>query len=115
METSGRAVGHARLGHRFWKLWTASSLSGLGDGLVLVAFPLLVTSLTRSPQWVAGIMVAQRLPWLLVSLHSGAFADRVDRRRLLALVESARTGVLLVLGVAVATHSLTLPLLYVAA
>src|SRR5262245_48897711 len=93
------------LGHRFWKLWGASTVSGLGDGLVLVALPLLVTSLTRSPQWVAGIMVAQRLPWLLLSLHAGAVADRMDRRRLLGVVEIARMAVLLVLGIAVATNS----------
>src|SRR5688500_18604383 len=90
-------------------------MSGVGDGLVLVAFPLLVTSLTRTPHWVAGIMVAQRIPWLLLSLHAGAVADRVDRRRLLGLVEVARMAVLLILGLAVATDTLTLPLLYGAA
>lgn len=105
----------APLGTRFWRLWGASTLSGLGDGLSLVAFPLLVTSLTRTPQWVAGILVAQRLPWLLLSLHAGALADRLDRRRLLGLVEVMRMAVLLLLGVSVATHTLTLPLLYGAA
>ena len=103
------------LGARFWKLWGASTVSGLGDGLVLVAFPLLVTTLTRSPEWVAGIMVAQRLPWLLLSLHAGAVADRMDRRRLLSIVETGRMAVLLVLGLAVATHTLSLALLYGAA
>ena len=109
------ALGDPSLGHRFWKLWGASTLSGLGDGLVLVAFPLLVTSLTRSPQWVAGIMVAQRLPWLLLSLHGGALADRLDRRRLMAVIEVLRTAVLIIVGLAVATHSLSLVLLYGAA
>jgi MFS family permease len=71
--------------------------------------------MTRSPHWVAGIMVAQRLPWLLFSLHAGAIADRVDRRRLLGMVETARMAVLLVIGIAVATDSLSLPLLYGAA
>jgi MFS family permease len=90
-------------------------VSGLGDGLAFVAFPLLVTTLTRDPRWVVGMVVAQRLPWLLLSLHAGAFADRLDRRRLLGAVESARMAVLLVLGLTIATHTLTLPILYAVA
>src|SRR4051794_3052808 len=80
----------APLGPRFWKLWGASTTSGLGDGLVLVGFPLLAATITWSPQLIAGIMVAERIPWLLLSLPAGALADRMDRRRLLAVVESAR-------------------------
>jgi MFS family permease len=114
-ESSNIAPVNTALGHRFWKLWGASTLSGLGDGVVLVAFPLLATSFTRSPQWVAGIMVAQRLPWLLLSLPGGALADRVNRRRLLAAIELLRAATLLGVGVAAATHSLTLVLLYAAA
>src|SRR2546430_17160474 len=90
-----RSFGAAPLGDRFWKLWGASTVSGLGDGLVLVAFPLLVTSLTRSPQWVAGIMVAQRPPWLLLSLHAGAVADLIDRRRLTGILATALIAALL--------------------
>src|SRR5262245_35146129 len=111
-ETSRLEATNARLGRRYWQLWGASTVSGLGDGVVLVAFPLLVTSLTRSPQLVAGVMIAQRLPWLLLSLPGGAMADRLDRRRLVATIELLRTAVLGVLALAVATHSLTLGLVY---
>jgi MFS family permease len=102
----------AGLGARYWGLWGAATVSGLGDGLVLVAFPLLVASLTREPQWVAGVIVAQRLPWLLLSLHAGALADRLDRRRVLAFVEVARMLVLLLLGAVVATGHLNLAVIY---
>ena len=65
-----------------------------------VALPLLAETLTRQPLLFAGVTVANRLPWLLFSLHAGAIADRVDRRRLMSTVNALRA--LLVLGLAAA-------------
>ena len=42
------------LGSRFWRLWSASVLSNLSDGMFWVAMPLLAVSLTDSPALVAG-------------------------------------------------------------
>jgi len=94
-------------------LWTANAVSNLGDGVTLVAGPLLAASLTRDPRLVAGLAVAQRLPWLLFSLLSGALVDRLDRRLLMARVDAARCVVVGLLGVAVLADVATLPLLYV--
>jgi hypothetical protein len=44
-----------RLGLPFWKLWSASSLSNLADGLVKIALPLVAVTLTDSPGLVAGV------------------------------------------------------------
>jgi hypothetical protein len=44
-------------------LWTANAVSNLGDGVTLVAGPLLAATMTRDPRLVAGLAVAQRLPW----------------------------------------------------
>jgi MFS family permease len=81
-------------------LVAASAVSSLGDGLVLVALPLLAVELTRRPLLVSGIAVAASLPWLLLALPAGALVDRVDRRRLVVVVELARAVVvgLLALG-----------------
>jgi MFS family permease len=94
-------------------LWTANAVSNLGDGVTLVAGPLLAASLTRDPRLVAGLAVAQRLPWLLFSLVSGALVDRLDRRRLMVRVDAARCVAVGLLGVAVLADVATLPLLYV--
>jgi hypothetical protein len=104
----------AGLGAEYRKLWAASAVSNLGDGITLVAGPLLAASLTRDPALVAGLTVAQRLPWLLFSLLSGALVDRFDRRRLMAAVDLFRTVVVGVLGVAVVSGWASLPLTYVA-
>ena len=100
---------------RFGFLWGASAASSIGDGLALVAFPLLATTVTRNPALIAGVAVATRLPWLLLSLPAGAVADRVDRRRLLMVVEASRMIVLLLLGAAIATGRTSLAAVYLAA
>jgi len=87
----------------------------MGDGLALVAFPLLATRLTHDARLIAGVALATRLPWLLVSLPAGAIADRVDRRRLLAAVELLRMAVLIALAVSIASHRVDLAQIYAAA
>ena len=100
------------LGPNYWKLWTASTVSNLGDGITLVAGPLLAASLTRDPLLVAGISFAQRLPWLLFSLVSGALVDRLDRRRVMWVVDGLRTILLGFLSLAVLMNFASIPLLY---
>jgi MFS family permease len=82
------------LGRRFWQLFTANGLSALGDGLVLVAIPLLAVTKTSNPLLIAGVVVAGRLPALLVAIPAGALADRLDRRRLVVAINLAQAAVL---------------------
>src|SRR5919204_5045730 len=99
-------------GPEFRKLWAANAISNLGDGVAAVAGPLLAASLTRNPLLVAGLVFAQRLPWLLFSLLSGALVDRLDRRRLMAGVDLAGCLLLGLLGIAVLVDAATVALLY---
>ncbi|CAA9585349.1 MAG: Antibiotic efflux protein, partial [uncultured Thermomicrobiales bacterium] len=109
---AGRDRPRGGLGPEFRKLWAASTLSNLGDGVALVAAPLLAAALTRDPALVAGLAVAQQLPWLLFTLLSGALADRLDRRRAMAAVGACRAALFGALGVAVLLDRVSLPLLY---
>lgn len=86
------------LGAKFLRLWQASSASNLADGIWLTAGPLLATTLTRDPLLVAGLVTAQRLPWFLFSLHSGALVDRWDRKKILWLGNAIRTLLIAALG-----------------
>ena len=99
----------------FWRLWTSVTLSNLGDGIRLAAFPLLAVTLTQDPRLVAGVAVVQYLPWLLLGLPAGAVADRMDRRRLMSVVSVGRTIALTLLIIALATETAALPMLYVTA
>lgn len=87
------------LGAKFLRLWQASFASNLADGVWLSAGPLLAASLTRDPLLISGLVIAQRLPWLLFSLPSGAIVDRLDRKRIISIGNAIRGALILALGV----------------
>lgn len=103
-----------RLGAGYARLWTASTTSNLGDGLIQVGAPLVAVQLTREPLLVAGVQMAATLPWLLLALTVGAIADRRGRRNLMVGAALFRAGILAGVGIAVASGHLSLPLIYVA-
>ncbi len=82
----------------YLRLVGASTISNLGDGIGIIAYPWLASGVTRNATLIALIAAAQRLPWLLFSLPAGVITDRVDRRRLMVSMDSLRA--ILTLGVA---------------
>ena len=113
-ETWGIDLRFAESWTNFGKLWAASTVSFLGDGVTLAAGPLLAASVTRDPVLVAGIAVAQQLPWLLFSLPGGALVDRLDRRRVMWVSDAVRCATVGLLGLAVLLDLASLPVLYAA-
>ncbi|MDA0202319.1 MAG: MFS transporter [Actinobacteria bacterium] len=89
-----------RLGD-FQRLFTASTISNLGDGMGQIAYPWLASAVTRNPLLIALIVVAQRLPWLVLSLPAGVITDRVDRRRLIIRMDLTRGAITAVVAVGV--------------
>ena len=102
-----------RLGWRFAKLWGASTTSALGSGLATIATPLLLASRTSDPLVVSAAAAVAWLPWLLFALPGGVLVDRVDRRRLMILIDWIRVAAMGVLAIAIATGRVSAPLLYV--
>ncbi len=90
-------------GARFWRVWTASTVSTLGDGVRYVAFPLIAAALTRDPRSIALVAAVGFLPWLLFGLVGGALADRFDRRVLMWTIDVGRAAVVGALAVATAS------------
>jgi MFS family permease len=105
----------ARLSPAYWRLWTASTISNLGDGVFLVALPLLASRLTRSELAISFIWVAAALPWLLFSLPVGALVDRFDHRLLMVRADAFRAVTVGALAIAVATHNVHIWMLWLAA
>ena len=97
------------LGRDFRWLWGSSTVSNVGDGLLVAAGPLLVTTITKEPFAVALATLMQFLPWVILGIPGGALIDRVDRRKLSVLVNVARAAVLGVLAATVLTGTATLP------
>ncbi len=105
----------AKLSPAYWRLWTASTISNLGDGVFIVALPLLASRLTRSELSISFIGVAAALPWLLLSLPIGAIVDRIDHRLLMVRSDVFRAVVVGALTIAVASHHAQIWMLWVAA
>jgi len=87
----------------FWRLWTAATVSSLGDGLRLAAVPLLAARLTQDPRMVALVAAAGGAAWLLFGLPAGALADRWDRRRIMVGCDAIRCVLAVALVASVAT------------
>lgn len=103
------------LGPTYTRLWSATALSNVGDGIRAAAFPLLAASLTSSPVLVSGIAVAGLLPGLMFGLVAGVVADRVNRRALVLAMDIVRTVLLIGLVVVIATGQATIWAVYVVA
>lgn len=99
----------------YWRLFSASAVSNLADGVFFIAVPLIALRLTDSPLLIAGIGVAARLPWLFFVLFAGALADRLDRRVTMRNVQLFRAAVLAGLTVLALFDALSIPLLYAVA
>jgi MFS family permease len=101
MPRRSRRLAEAGLGAEYHKLWIATAISTLGDGVYLAGLPLLAAQLSRDPLAVSAVTFASWLPWLLVALLSGALVDRWDRRRVLWTVDLGRCVLVGALAVAV--------------
>jgi MFS family permease len=70
--------------HRNYRiLFPASTISNIGSWAQRVAQDWLVLELTQSGIYLGIVTAIQFTPFLLFSLHGGAFADRFDKRKLL--------------------------------
>lgn len=96
----------------FNRLWCASGMSNLADGLGLTSAPLLAATLSRDPLLVSGLTIAQRLPWFLFTLISGALVDRLDRRSMMYWSNLSRFILFASLGYAIWTDRVNIFILY---
>jgi MFS family permease len=97
------------LGPSYRKLFTASTISNLGDGISIIAYPWLASAITRNPILIALVAVAQRLPWLVFTLPAGVITDRADRRQLMVGANTLRAILTTVVALAVFARSDVLP------
>ena len=98
-----------KLGASYWRLWTATAISNLGDGISGVAYPWVASAVTRSPLLIAAAGFASRLPWLIFTLHAGVITDRFDRKKLIVAMDTARGVLTVVVGLIVLLNKDSLP------
>ena len=106
---AGTLNGPGRVFNRFW---VGSLSSNLGDGMMIIALPLVAALLTDDPLLVSGLFAARFLPWMLFGLFAGVIVDRVDRGRLMVVANLVRAGALVVLAAFIATGDAGVWVLY---
>lgn len=102
-------------GRPFWVLWSSLTATSLGDGIRLVALPLIATQITPNPTLIALVTVFTYLPALLFGQIAGVFVNRVRKRRLISLSQVGRAVVLTFVAVAVTLGILDITMLCAAA
>jgi MFS family permease len=101
-------VAPTRLGRSFRWLLSATVVTNVGDGIAISAGPLLVASQTRDPFLVSMALLSEYLPVLLFGVLGGAIADRVDRRRMVVVVNLLRALVLVALVATIVTGNVNI-------
>lgn len=96
----------------FRQYFIGQSLSLLGDGLRLLAVPLLAYHLTHSALSTGVAFACEFGPFALFSLVGGSLADRVDRRKLMIACDAIRFAIMAFLAVAYWLHFITLGMIY---
>lgn len=96
------------------KLWVGQTISRLGSVVTRTAVPLVaLLVLGAGPAEMAIVIVAQSMSVLLVGLFAGAWVDRLRRRPLLIVADTARALLLLSIPAASVAGLLRLEQLYV--
>jgi len=108
-------VTRTKLPNTYWRLWTAAAVSNLGDGVFVIALPLLATRITDDPVSIGLIAAFFTIPWLLFALPVGAIIDRSDRRRVLIVADLFRAALVGVLALVAAVGDVQIWMLWVLA
>jgi predicted MFS family arabinose efflux permease len=75
---------------RFRLLWTAQSLSSMGDSMVLVAVPFAALHIGGSPTAVGLVFAANFVPRIALMLVGGVWADRLPRQHVMIAADLVR-------------------------
>jgi MFS family permease len=103
------------MGKAFNRLWSASLVSNLSDGVLLAAAPLLAITLTDNTVLISLLGAMVMLPWLLFAIPIGTLVDRLDRRYILAGTNLLRSAVVGALAFTIAADLVTIHFLILAA
>ncbi len=104
------------LAHRNFQLYfVGQAISLIGFWLQQVGLGFYVFQITHSPFWVGVVAAVGGLPVLLFTTFAGVFIDKVNKQKLLIWTQVVDACVAFIFGIAVFTHTATLPLVIVLA
>ncbi|HKY52342.1 MAG TPA: MFS transporter [Candidatus Limnocylindria bacterium] len=99
----------------FWKFWVGETISNFGNSITFFALPLLVFKLTGSAVSLGVAFAMFGLPHLFFGLLIGAWVDRLDRKRVMIVVDVLSAAALASIPLASAAGVLTIWWIYATA
>src|ERR1700678_217516 len=105
--SAGRVTFAALAVPNYRRYVSGQAISLVGTWMQMTAQSWLVLTLTHSSTDLGLIVAFQTLPVLLLAPYGGVIADRVDKRRLMVILQSAMGVQALVLGLLALTHHVT--------
>ncbi len=95
---SKTAVRETLSNRQFALLWGGQTVSQFGDGVMSVALPLLVLTMTKSAADLGIVVAARLVPTVVFLLLGGAVSDRVSRRLAMLTSDVSRAAISATLG-----------------
>jgi Na+/melibiose symporter-like transporter len=103
------STGSALRGRDFRLLWAGQSISKTGSAVTTFALPLVAVRTLGADTLMMGVLNAMLwLPWLVVGLHAGAWADRRGKRSLMTGCQLASAILIVSIPVLAWLHVLTM-------
>ena len=110
--TARRAT--AALRYRNYRLlWMGTLATATGQWMQQVAMGWLALTLTNSAFWVGAVGFSRGIPMLLFSLVGGVLADRMDRRKLLLVMQASAGAIAALLALMIYTGHATIGVLLI--
>lgn len=91
--------------HDFRLLFWGQTASNLGSNAVMVAMAIYITRTTGSPSDLGLILAAQTVPFVVLLLFGGVWADRLPRHRVMVASDLARAAIHALLALLILTGS----------
>ncbi len=83
----------------FFLIWIGQSISLFGDYLYIIALMWWVLEKTGSTAAMASVAICSSLPTIILGPFAGTFVDRVDKRKLLILMDLGRGIIICIPGI----------------
>lgn len=100
----------------FRRLWVGDALGQLGAQLTVIALPVLAVRDLGASEWQMGLLTAaETAAFLVIGLPTGAWVDRMRKRRVLVVADLVRAATLAVVVALALTGHATMATLYAGA
>lgn len=99
----------------FRRVWSAHTVSTIGDHFTMLALPLAAYERTRSPLAVGAVAAMEAITAVLLGVVAGVFGDRLPRRPVLVVTDLVRGAVVGLLALAAVGASYHVAVLFSAA